>query len=472
MITKDQFIIQKKQGKTFLIIQEEEGDSVTPIALYRRMKGKKKFLLESSQLHQDKGRYSYLGCDPYGEIKSIDKAVEITINDTLEKVNGNVVKVLESFLAVEKVESPFPFCGGAVGYIGYDVIRQYEDIGEMLADPLNIPEVHMLLYRMFVVYDHVRQKLSFVYVYRSGDTDSYEEVYEQLQTYKRKLLQEAEEEVSELSKSLSFISSVTEERFCEMVERAKEYIRAGDIFQVVLSQRLQSDFAGNPFALYRRLRTANPSPYMFYIDFQDYVVLGSSPESLLSVRDDKVMTNPIAGTRPRGNTTDEDEKIAKELLTNEKERAEHMMLVDLGRNDIGRVSEIGSVQLDKYMKIEKYSHVMHIVSEVYGILRKNMNCFDALAYCLPAGTVSGAPKIRAMEIINALETEKRNIYAGAVGYISFSGNMDMALAIRTMVVKDEKAYVQAGAGVVYDSNPAAEYEETLNKAKALLEVMK
>ncbi|MGG0187299.1 anthranilate synthase component I [Bacillus rhizoplanae] len=472
MITKEQFMMRKQQGKTFLVIQEEEGDSLTPIALYRRMKGEKKFLLESSQLHQDKGRYSYLGCNPYGEIKSIGKEVEITINGVTEKGNGNVLKELERILTPSKVESPFPFCGGAVGYIGYDVIRQYEDIGEMLSDPLNIPEVHVLLYRMFVVYDHLRQKLSFVYVYQGDDMDSYEEVYEQLQVYKQELLHESEEHVKELYASLTFTSSVTEERFYEMVEQAKEHIRAGDIFQVVLSQRLQSDFVGNPFALYRRLRTANPSPYMFYIDFQDYVVLGSSPESLLSVRDEKVMTNPIAGTRPRGKTKEEDEKIAKELLANEKERAEHMMLVDLGRNDIGRVSEVGSVQLDKYMKIEKYSHVMHIVSEVSGTLRKNMNCFDALAYCLPAGTVSGAPKIRAMEIINELETEKRNVYAGAVGYISFSGNMDMALAIRTMVVKDEKAYVQAGAGIVYDSNPVAEYEETLNKAKALLEVMK
>jgi len=235
---------------------------------------------------------------------------------------------------------------------------------------------------------------------------------------------------------------------------------------------LQSEFIGDSFALYRKLRIANPSPYMFYIDFQNYVVLGSSPESLLSVREEKVMTNPIAGTRPRGKTKQEDEEIAKELLANEKERAEHMMLVDLGRNDIGRVSEVGSVGLDKYMKVEKYSHVMHIVSEVSGTLRKQMDCFDALAYCLPAGTVSGAPKIRAMEIINGLETEKRNVYAGAVGYIAFSGNLDMALAIRTMVVKDQTAYVQAGAGIVYDSDPIAEYEETLNKAKALLEVMK
>ncbi|MDM5153876.1 anthranilate synthase component I [Bacillus sp. DX1.1] len=472
MITKEQFMMQKQQGKTFLVIQEEEGDSLTPISLYRRMKGKKKFLLESSQLHQDKGRYSYLGCDPYGEIKSVGRAVEITIHGVTEKVEEHVLQVLERVLAPSQVESPFPFCGGAIGYIGYDVIRQYEDIGEVLSDPVNIPEVHVLLYRMFVVYDHLRQKLSFVYVCREDDMDSYEEVYEQLQAYKQDVLSGAEEHVKETHASLSFTSSVTEEKFCEMVEQAKEYIRAGDIFQVVLSQCLQSEFTGDPFALYRRLRIANPSPYMFYIDFQDYVVLGSSPESLLSVRDEKVMTNPIAGTRARGKTKEEDDKIAKELLANEKERAEHMMLVDLGRNDIGRVSEIGSVQLDKYMKVEKYSHVMHIVSEVSGILGKQMNCFDALAYCLPAGTVSGAPKIRAMKIINGLETKKRNVYAGAVGYIAFSGNLDMALAIRTMVVKNRKAYVQAGAGIVYDSNPNAEYEETLNKARALLEVMK
>lgn len=323
-----------------------------------------------------------------------------------EKVEEHVLQVLERVLAPSQVESPFPFCGGAIGYIGYDVIRQYEDIGEVLSDPVNIPEVHVLLYRMFVVYDHLRQKLSFVYVCREDDMDSYEEVYEQLQAYKQDVLSGAEEHVKETHASLSFTSSVTEEKFCEMVEQAKEYIRAGDIFQVVLSQCLQSEFTGDPFALYRRLRIANPSPYMFYIDFQDYVVLGSSPESLLSVRDEKVMTNPIAGTRARGKTKEEDDKIAKELLANEKERAEHMMLVDLGRNDIGRVSEIGSVQLDKYMKVEKYSHVMHIVSEVSGILGKQMNCFDALAYCLPAGTVSGAPKIRAMKIINGLETKK------------------------------------------------------------------
>lgn len=472
MLTKEGFLTRKENGKTFLIVQEEEGDSVTPITLYRRMKGEKKFLLESSQLHHDQGRYSYLGCNPYGEIKSDGKIVEITEDGVVETKEGNVLKVLETMLEINNIESPFPFCGGAVGYIGYDVIRQYEDIGDELNNSLQIPEVHLLLYRQFVLYDHVKQKVSFVYVYKNTDSLSYEEVCEQLEAYKRELLYGTEQDEQDQALSLSFTSSTTEEMFCEMVEKAKEHIRAGDIFQVVLSQRLQSEFTGNPFQLYRKLRNANPSPYMFYIDFEEYVVLGSSPESLLAVRGKEVMTNPIAGTRARGKTREEDEQIAKELLANEKERAEHMMLVDLGRNDIGRVSEVNSVALRKYMKVEKFSHVMHIVSEVYGILRQNVSGFDALAYCLPAGTVSGAPKIRAMEIINELETEKRNVYGGAVGYVSFSGNMDMALAIRTMVVKDGTAYVQAGAGVVYDSDPKAEYEETLHKAKALLEVMK
>ncbi|WP_369900633.1 anthranilate synthase component I [Bacillus manliponensis] len=471
MLTKEEFLTRKENGETFLIVQEE-GDSVTPITLYRRMKGEKKFLLESSQLHHDQGRYSYLGCNPYSEIKSDGRTVEITKEGVSEIREAHVLKVLEEMLGTNRVESPFPFCGGAVGYIGYDVIRQYEHIGDELDDSLQIPEVHLLLYRQFVVYDHVKQKVSLVYVYKHTDSLSYEEIYEEMEAYKREVLYGRETCEQDRIFSLSFTSVTTEEVFCEMVEKAKEHIRAGDIFQVVLSQRLQSKFAGNPFQLYRKLRTANPSPYMFYIDFEEYVVLGSSPESLIAVRGDEVMTNPIAGTRARGKTREEDEQIAKELLANEKERAEHMMLVDLGRNDIGRVSEVSSVALRKYMKVEKFSHVMHIVSEVYGILRKNKSGFDALAYCLPAGTVSGAPKIRAMEIINDLETEKRNVYGGAVGYVSFSGDMDMALAIRTMVVKDGTAYVQAGAGVVYDSDPKAEYEETLHKAKALLEVMK
>ena len=278
--------------------------------------------------------------------------------------------------------------------------------------------------------------------------------------------------LDETEASLDFKPMIDESTFIQMVETAKEHIVKGDIFQVVLSQRFSSPFEGNPFTLYRGLRTSNPSPYMFYMDFETYTILGTSPESLVKVNNGIVTTNPIAGTKPRGKTPEEDEQIANELLNDPKEIAEHRMLVDLGRNDIGRISEIGSVKIEKYMKIEYYKFVMHIVSEVTGRLNKDAHVLDVLTACLPAGTVSGAPKIRAMQIINQLETTRRGVYAGAVGYISVTGNMDLALAIRTMVVKDQQAHVQAGAGIVYDSIPKSEYEETLNKARALLEVQR
>jgi anthranilate synthase component I len=270
--------------------------------------------------------------------------------------------------------------------------------------------------------------------------------------------------------TLQFTPTMEKERFLSIVETAKEHIRKGDIFQVVLSQRFEAFYDDNPFHLYRTLRTSNASPYMFYLDFDDYQILGTSPESLVKIQKGIVTTNPIAGTKKRGTTKAEDEAIAESLLQDEKELAEHKMLVDLGRNDIGRVSELGSVQVTKYMQIERYKHVMHIVSEVNGRLKSGYHAIDVIKACLPAGTVSGAPKIRAMQIIHQLEQQRRNVYAGAIGYISCSGNMDLALAIRTMVVKNHKAIVQAGAGVVFDSIAESEYEETWNKAKALLEV--
>ena len=275
----------------------------------------------------------------------------------------------------------------------------------------------------------------------------------------------------EVLKDKAFKSNFTEEEFCAMVEKAKEYIRNGDIFQVVLSQRLTIKTESDSFDIYRRLRSKNPSPYLFYIDYTDFQIVGSSPESLVSVFGDKVTTNPIAGTRPRGKDEEEDEKLKQELLQDEKEIAEHMMLVDLGRNDIGKVSEFGTVKLDKFKEVDLYSHVMHIVSEVSGKLKKEYDCFEALKSCLPAGTVSGAPKIRAMEIIDELENVRRGMYSGAVGYFSFSGNMDVCIAIRTIVFKNKTAYLQAGAGIVYDSVPEKEYQETLNKAMALKEVI-
>lgn len=329
-----------------------------------------------------------------------------------------------------------------------------------------------MFYKSFICYDHFKHRIYIVYnVYPDEDVE-YEEVLQEING----LLQEIKStniEFHDLSpqeeKEVNY--NFTKEEFCQIVKKAKEYIEKGDIFQVVLSQRLKARVNSHPFEVYRRLRSKNPSPYLFYIDFGVFQLLGSSPESLVSVFGDKVTTNPIAGTRRRGKDVEEDLRLKDELLKDEKERAEHVMLVDLGRNDIGKVSEFGSVKIERFMEVDFYSHVMHIVSTVSGKLKRGLTAFDALIACLPAGTVSGAPKIRAMEIIDELENVRRSFYAGAVGYFSYNGNMDMCIAIRTILFKEGYAYVQAGAGIVYDSIPEMEYCETLNKAMALKEVL-
>jgi anthranilate synthase component I len=471
-ITKEQFTGLKKAKQDFLFIREIAGDELTPIGIYYRLSGTKKFLLESSLKKEEKGRYSFIGVNPLIEVISKDGIVEIHEGEKVTRKQEKLLDVLQEVMNITEVETEFPFIGGAVGYIGYDIVRQYEQIGDRKVDDLHIPEAHMMLYRTVVIFDHELQKASLVYLYRKGDTASYEEIGAHLADIETELYAQSQLHSIDVQVNGTETSNIEKEMYMELVEKAKQYIRDGDIFQVVLSQRFQTEFQGDAFDLYRKLRISNPSPYMYYVDFDNYQVIGSSPESVMSVKGRVVTTNPIAGTRPRGATKRQDEEIARELLLNEKERAEHLMLVDLGRNDLGFVSEIGSVALQKFMEIEKYSHVMHLVSEVVGELREGMTCFNALPWCFPAGTVSGAPKIRAMQIIDELENIRRNIYAGTVGYISYTGDMDMALAIRTMVAKDNHAYVQAGAGIVYDSIPQQEYEETVNKAKALMEVLK
>ncbi|WP_203362707.1 anthranilate synthase component I [Bacillus sp. REN10] len=452
-------------------LKELEGDMLTPIMLYHQMKGEKKFLLESSYKHEQSGRYSFLGMNPTKEYRATGTAIEVIDHqiETVEQFQGHSLKQLKEMLQVQNEAQPFPFFGGAVGYIGYDVMFLDEVIGDVLEDELQMPDVHFMFYSTFVVYDHVLQKVTVVAVDLFGDR-SEAELEEEITEYEQIISIQVNPPYIEGIESLQFQGNLTKQQFSEMVNKAKDHIIRGDIFQVVLSQRLSSEFTGNPFSLYRKLRTSNPSPYMFFVDFKDYTVLGASPESLISVRGRKVVTNPIAGTRRRGKSEQEDQSLETELLNDEKEIAEHRMLVDLSRNDLGKVCEIGSVHLTKYQKIEKYKHVMHIVSEVSGTLQAEIHPVEALSSCLPAGTVSGAPKIRAMQIINELEGVKRGLYAGAVGYISSNGDLDFALAIRTMIVKENKAYVQAGAGIVYDSIPEAEYEETMHKAKALLEV--
>ena len=440
------------------------GDTLSPIAIFNRLRGTRKFLLESSLKHEESGRYSFIGANPVKEFKGVsNELLEISlITGEATRYTGKPIELLKKYLPVLDSMDEFPFSGGAVGYIGYDTIAQYEEIGPSLPNDRDMPDIHLLVYETIVVYDHLKQDITILHT--GSDPQRIDEVEQQL-------TREEPEEVRVPSASFPFTSNLSKQAFIDNVMQAKELINAGDIFQVVLSQRLQVPYMGDSFSLYRKLRKENPSPYMFYVDFDEHVVLGSSPESLMSIQGRRVTTNPIAGTRRRGQTPEEDARLEKELLEDPKEIAEHRMLVDLGRNDLGRISEIGSIHLTKYMEVEKYQHVMHIVSEVAGILKSEHHPLDALVTCLPAGTVSGAPKIRAMQIIQDMENVKRGVYGGAVGYIGHNGNIDVALAIRTLVVKNQMAYVQAGAGIVHDSNPEAEYEETLNKAKSLLEVL-
>lgn len=456
--------------KTKLLVQEIKGDTLTPISILQKISGNKKFLLESSHKYNDSGRYSFIGADPAFELISRGEENEI-INRNGEKklLQGNPIEILKDLLPhTSSEEYPFPLIGGAVGYVGYDIIRQYETIGEEYPNGMEMPDVHLMFYEEVIAFDHLEEKVLICGFPLTNQTDKAlieTRINQRIEEIKQPTFYQTEEPFH----FSGFNSEKSKEVFIKNVERAKEHILAGDIFQVVLSRRMKSVFTGNPLSLYRKHRAHNPTPYMFYIDFDSYTVIGSSPESLIKTRGNKVISNPIAGTKRRGSDRQEDLLIENELKNDEKELAEHKMLVDLGRNDLGKICEFGSVQVDKYMEVEKYRHVMHLVSEVSGILDAGKTAIDALAACLPAGTVSGAPKVRAMEIINSLEQSKRGLYSGAIGYVSANGNMDFALAIRTMILKEGSAFIQAGAGIVYDSDPESEYQETLNKLNSFLE---
>lgn len=448
---------------------KQNADTLTPIGIFKQLSGKKKFLLESSFQHEKKGKYSFIGSDPYQEIIGRrDMTTDIKHEKgTTETMNQNPLLYIQEQLPKIDIDLPLPFYGGAIGYIGYDAIRQFENIGEDLPDELNMPDIHLMVYKNVIVFDHTKEIVYLIAM--NPDHRPEAELDNRLQDLQHMLTAYADTIEDEIS-NVQFQPEITEKQFKEKVEIAKKHIHEGDIFQVVLSQRMKAAIDGDPFSFYRKLRKANPSPYMFYIDFEDYLVLGASPESLIQTTGNEVVTNPIAGTRSRGETAAEDEALMEDLLSDEKEIAEHRMLVDLSRNDLGRVCEIGSIELPTYMKIEKYQHVMHIVSEVHGKLKDDFTGVNALIACLPAGTVSGAPKIRAMQIINELEEKKRGAYAGGIGYINFNQDVNIALAIRSLVIKDTSAYLQTGAGVVYDSIPEKEFAETLQKAKSLMEV--
>lgn len=473
--SKTEFDAMKGKKEIIPVILKINADELTPISIFYNLKGKRKFLLESAESGKKWGRYSFLGCDPYMIISSYNEDIQIEQGDKVEKTKGRILdeirKRMGNFHVTGNVDLP-PFIGGGIGYIGYDVIRQYENLPDKNPDTIGTPEACMMFYKEVIAYDHFYHNISIIHNIIPGDMEDYDQIVERLYEIKESIISRGE--IHPISNE-SYLKSVKvdcdRESYSTMVKKAKEYIVAGDIFQVVLSQRVTAETDINPFDAYRKLRSLNPSPYLFYIDFGNFQIVGSSPESLVSVKNDIVMTNPIAGTRPRGASIEDDQRLKEELLADEKERAEHVMLVDLGRNDIGKVSQFGSVKVERFMEVDMYSHVMHIVSTVSGRLRDDKTCYDALIACLPAGTVSGAPKVRAMEIIDELENVRRGIYAGAVGYFAYTGNMDMCIAIRTIIFKDGKAYIQSGAGIVYDSIPEAEYQETLNKAMALKEVL-
>ena len=473
-LTESEFEEKKSLKSIFPMFIKINGDELTPVNIFYKLKGKYKFLLESASNIKEDSRYSFIGSNPYMLISSRGKNITITKEDEIKEEIGKVLDYVQGDLLKEydKGDLELPFIGGAIGYIGYDVIKQYEKLPDNNPDVLNLPESYLLFYKEFICFDHFKNTLLLIHNVFPEEDEDYNTVLNKLNGMKLMINEKpVNHELMEVSQNKEVISNYKKSDFCTLVNKAKDYITAGDIFQVVLSQRLKIKNSIDPFEVYRKLRRTNPSPYMFYIDFEGHQIAGTSPESLVKVKSNKVITNPIAGTRPRGGTPKEDLKLKEELLKDEKELAEHLMLVDLARNDIGKISEFGSVVLDKFLEVELFSHVMHICSKVSGTLKEGLNCFNALTSCLPVGTVSGAPKIRAMEIIDKLENVRRGIYSGAVGYFSHDGDMDTCIAIRTIVFKDEFAYVQAGAGIVYDSIPENEYEETLSKTMALMEVL-
>lgn len=464
---------------------EVYADLETPISIFKRLEQSQFcFLLESVEGGEKWGRYSFIGKNPFITVKGKGRCTELNFRDAGSKtIENNPIEVMKELMAQYKgapMKNLPRFNGGAVGFFGYDTARYFERLPNIPHDDVGIPELHFMFADEIIAFDHFKQKLHIIVnlhtagsVERSYNTviSRIREIYAELQATRQMLSDAVIPQKPAVKKSLEITSNISRDKFCENVNRAKELIRNGDIFQVVLSQRLRVKTDCNPFNAYRALRTINPGPYMYYLKFDGYSLVGSSPEMLVRVEDRMVETCPIAGTRKRGATTEQDEILEKELLADEKERAEHIMLVDLGRNDIGKISKFGSVVLKNFMHIERFSHVMHIVSNVKGELRDGVTSFDALSAVLPAGTLSGAPKIRAMEIIDELETAKRCQYGGAVGYLSFDGNLDSCITIRTIVFKEGNAYIQAGGGIVADSEPELEFEESMNKAMATIKAL-
>ncbi len=470
------------QGNLIPIFEEIHFDWETPISAFRKIDdGKNSFLLESVEGGEKWGRYSFLGSGSSHLFRSKREEFEILKNgEILRRGEANdPLRALQEFMDHYRpvLHNALPrFSGGAVGYLSYDVVRSFEKIPEHFHHSIGLYDCSFMITDLLLAFDNLKKKIKVIYSLFLDGQQALEEAYQEAQEKIRAIIATLRRHPPpfpdrERFPPSSLRSNFSKEDYMKVVERAKEYIRAGDIIQVVPSQRFSTEIHCDPFDIYRALRSTNPSPYLFYLKMNDMILMGSSPEVMARLEGKQIELRPIAGTRRRGKTGEEDLALEKDLLADEKEKAEHIMLVDLGRNDVGRVSEIGSVRVTELMTVERYSHVMHLVSNVRGVLAPGKNAFDVFRATFPAGTVSGAPKIRAMEIIEELEPSRRDFYAGAVGYFSFEGNMDTCITIRSILVRDGQAYVQAGGGVVADSDPEKEYEETLYKAQAIFKAI-
>ena len=476
---REEFKKRAKKGNLIPVYSEIYADLETPVSAFLKLRrGAFNFLLESVEGGSQIGRYSFLGRDPSIIFKVDGRRVTISRGADTKTIETDspldeLKKLIHELEPVADENLP-PFIGGAVGYISYDMIRRFEKLPEIGRDDLGVPDMLFFFTDTIIAFDNVSHKVTIIHNVKARPGDNLDFQYDQATGVIQQILSDlgeilppsAQREPSETG-DVRIVSNWKRSDFLSAVSTIKDYIVKGDIIQAVLSQRLETPFQGDGFGLYRALRIINPSPYMFYLQLDDTQLIGSSPEVHVKSVNRRVTIRPIAGTRPRGKGLEEDLELEKELLEDEKEKAEHLMLVDLARNDIGRVCEYGSVRMSEFMTVERYSHVMHIVSNVVGKLRDDKDEFDLIPATFPAGTVSGAPKVRAMEIIEELEPTRRGPYAGLVGYFSFDGNLDSCITIRTMLVKDERVFIQVGAGIVADSEPEKEYQETLNKAKAL-----
>jgi len=476
-----EFVRLAREATLVPVVKSISADLLTPVSAFLAISQKEShaFLLESIERGEQIGRYTFLGAAPYMRVKGHKGKVHIERGRHREVVEDNIFQVVKRLLREHrpaKIAGLPPFTAGAVGYFSYDVVRQLEEIGEHAKDDLHLPDAELMFFDRLLAFDHLRHQIHIVAaadVSRENPRRAYQRAMKDIAALERKLARGLSpalwrKSVKAKAGKLKLHAGTNRRGYMRGVDRCKEYIAAGDIFQVVLSQRLDFTPEVPPFDLYRALRQVNPSPYLYFLRNGETHILGSSPELLVRVTGSKLEYRPIAGTHPRGKDEAEDAALEQKMRADEKERAEHVMLVDLGRNDLGRVSEYGSVKVKDLMYVERYSHVMHLVSALEGTLRKDLDALDAFAACFPAGTLSGAPKVRAMQIIEELEPTRRGVYGGSVFYADFAGNLDSCIAIRTMLMQGKKAYLQAGAGLVADSDPAAEFQESMNKAGALL----